>query len=565
MNSKLSFFKCNLLCRLASDSGGNIMTIFAFSLVPMMLATGAGIDYSRAARAKTKLDAIADATALMTLTQYEFNTQAEDSATSLDTTCPVVGSQNKSSLAIADAQKMFLGQAASVKDVTITTPTIQICDKLTTVGGTVSKSRTTKVNYTATSTNMFGSFFGVPSLPVNNNNNGATATSSIAPNIDIYVLMDSSPSMQIPDSAAGLVQLKKLTNGCGFACHESSDTGFANGMTAITKVNNSTGISTLNSLIRFSGYGSVCSTQSYVQSRPNTSSSTWTNVSGPPSMDCSWVANASNTDQSGTNAFGGQAYMPYWYTDTGGNIIDSYTMAVNNGINLRINDAKNAVASLTSTAANYNTTNAANGTQIRMAILNFDYQVYVQQTLTNNMTLAGVAAGNVNPLKVYTGSYVTQGVLNTAQDTQFETAMDSLATGGANAIPAPGTGYGTSTPQKWVFIITDGMDNTASRFGAIDTTRCTTLKNAGINIGVIYIQSDASAYQDINGVANPNLHVPQAITADTVSSGSSPVSSALKSCASSSTFYFSVGPGQNITASLTALFSAVTSGSKLIQ
>ena len=49
------------LRRFAGDRKGNVAIIFAFSLMPLMMLTGMGIDYTMATQRKAELDAAADA------------------------------------------------------------------------------------------------------------------------------------------------------------------------------------------------------------------------------------------------------------------------------------------------------------------------------------------------------------------------------------------------------------------------------------------------------------------------------------------------------------------------
>jgi hypothetical protein len=44
----------------AADRGGNVLWIMGFMIVPLVFATGFGIDYGRAQQTQTKLNAIAD-------------------------------------------------------------------------------------------------------------------------------------------------------------------------------------------------------------------------------------------------------------------------------------------------------------------------------------------------------------------------------------------------------------------------------------------------------------------------------------------------------------------------
>jgi Flp pilus assembly protein TadG len=54
-----------LLRRFARASGGNIAILFAIALVPLLGFVGAAVDYSRANRARTAMQAALDSTALM--------------------------------------------------------------------------------------------------------------------------------------------------------------------------------------------------------------------------------------------------------------------------------------------------------------------------------------------------------------------------------------------------------------------------------------------------------------------------------------------------------------------
>ena len=57
-----------LLKRLCRDNRGNVLMIMGFAILPITFATGMAIDYARAARLQTKLNAAADAAALAAVT-----------------------------------------------------------------------------------------------------------------------------------------------------------------------------------------------------------------------------------------------------------------------------------------------------------------------------------------------------------------------------------------------------------------------------------------------------------------------------------------------------------------
>src|SRR6185295_16347823 len=52
------------LCRFASNASGGIAVIFGLALIPMALATGAAVDYSRASATRTELQKALDAALL---------------------------------------------------------------------------------------------------------------------------------------------------------------------------------------------------------------------------------------------------------------------------------------------------------------------------------------------------------------------------------------------------------------------------------------------------------------------------------------------------------------------
>src|SRR6202050_471409 len=102
---------------------------------------------------------------------------------------------------------------------TVTPPTITMSD-----AGLV---RTVTVSYTATSTNTFPNVFALLTKTPETTwpmSGSATATSYSAPNINFYLLLDNSPSMDIAATSAGITTMVNNTSqqgGCAVACHES--------------------------------------------------------------------------------------------------------------------------------------------------------------------------------------------------------------------------------------------------------------------------------------------------------------------------------------------------------
>jgi hypothetical protein len=148
----------------------------------------------------------------------------------------------------------------------------------------------------------------------------------------------------------------------------------------------------------------------------------------------------------------------------------------------------------------------------------------------------------------------------------------------ANAIlPTPGNGTNAvgDKPQEVLMLVTDGVNdaslysssscntsvywNYSNSYGnfyrclqPVDTSFCTTIKNRGVRIAVLY-----TTY-----FPTPS----NSFYASTVASFLSQVSDNLKSCASSSDLFFEVATGGDISAALGTLFqNAVSTAAHLTQ
>jgi Flp pilus assembly protein TadG len=173
---------------------GNVAIIFALSLVPIVFLAGMALDFTSATQKRARLNAAADAAALSAVT-------------------PKMASQSTAT-AQAVAQAVFVGEASTVKGLSYSNPNINIVQN-----GLV---RTATVTYTAASSNAFQGILGQPAWAISGS---STATSSYSPNINFYLLLDNSPSMDIAATTAGIntmVANTKSQGGCAFACHESN-------------------------------------------------------------------------------------------------------------------------------------------------------------------------------------------------------------------------------------------------------------------------------------------------------------------------------------------------------
>ena len=93
-------------------------------------------------------------------------------------------------------------------------------------------TRTALVSYNASSVNNFPGVLGQSNWAISGS---STATATAAPNINFYLLLDNSPSMDLPATSAGITAMINATEnapanganagGCAFACHESNPAG----------------------------------------------------------------------------------------------------------------------------------------------------------------------------------------------------------------------------------------------------------------------------------------------------------------------------------------------------
>jgi Flp pilus assembly protein TadG len=217
---------------------------------------------------------------------------------------------------------------------------------------------------------------------------------------------------------------------------------------------------------------------------------------------------------------------------------DNYTLARNLGVTLRMDLLRQAAQDLMVTAQTTETTNSAT---YRMAIYTFDAAFNTIQSLTSNLATAQMSAGNINLLTVYANNWLTSNNNNSDTDTNYDNAMTR-----ANSImPNPGSGTNTAgdTPQEVLFFVTDGVEDEKvggnRQQSLMNPTWCTTIKNRGIRIAVLY-----TAY----------LPLPTNAWYNTWISPFQPnIASTMQSCASPGLF-FQVNTGGDISAAMTALF-----------
>jgi Flp pilus assembly protein TadG len=285
-----------------------------------------------------------------------------------------------------------------------------------------------------------------------------------------------------------------------------------------------------------------------------------------PSMAIAATTSGINTMVANTSAQGGCAFACHETNPSADSLgnpggEDNYTLANNLGVVTRIQNMATATSALMTSAAD---TEQANNATYKMAIYTFNYgsssssALTTIQSLTSSLSTASSAAKNIDVLEVCSNNYLTCSNNNNDTDTDFEAAATQIN----NIMPNPGTGTASSTPQEVLFIVSDGVDdevNSSSCSQALtgnrcqqpfNTTMCTTIKNRGIMIAVLYTEY---------------LPLP---TNSWYNSWVAPYQSSLgtnlQSCASPG-LYFEITTDGDITAAMQTLFQLAVATARLSQ
>jgi Flp pilus assembly protein TadG len=189
-----------VLSSFGGDKRGNVALILAVAAIPTLGAVGAGVDYSIAYRARTKLQEVADAAALVAVSKVEQGLSASTAQT--------------------DAQNFFNAQAAAL-GLAASTLTVTVTDSSSSTG------RTAVVSFTGSTPTSILGVMGFSSIPFSAS---STANVALPTYIDFYLLLDNTPSMGLAATQADITRLQNLTasgeeGACAFACHNTYTPG----------------------------------------------------------------------------------------------------------------------------------------------------------------------------------------------------------------------------------------------------------------------------------------------------------------------------------------------------
>ena len=235
-----------------------------------------------------------------------------------------------------------------------------------------------------------------------------------------------------------------------------------------------------------------------------------------------------------------------------------YKLAKTLGVTTRIDVLRTATQQLMDTAAATQTYS----NQFRMAIYDFGGSSDTQAvralfSLSSSLTSAKTAAGNIDLMTVNGQND------NNDQDTGFTAILPAIN----SAISAPGAGT-SGSPQKYLFFVSDGVadeQNTAclkpksgSRCQSpIDPSLCTTIKNRGVKIAVLY-----TTYLALPTNAWYNSWISPFNNGPYGPSPNSEIALNMASCASPG-LYFEVSPTQGISQAMTTLFQKAVADARI--
>jgi Flp pilus assembly protein TadG len=389
--------------RFAQDRRGNVALMFSLLAVPLVFAVGMSIDYGTAASLQSKLNAAADSAVLAAVT-------------------PAMMNQSDAASKLA-AQNMFNAQVVGVPRL------IYDPSKLAITITDVGVKRLVNVAYSAQSQNLFGGILNRSTITISGTATGSAAT---PPNVDFYLLLDSSPSMAIagtPSDITKMVNATQSQGGCAFACHEVNPSA--------------------------DGLGNPGGVDNYALAR-NLGVTLRTDLLGAAITD---LTNTAYTNQTAPN-------LP---------LKPSYRMSINSfdvGFNPLVPLTGNYVSAWSSQLSSMQ----ANNTQF--------LEVYQNNQVCAATTSTSHGVTTTNPCGA--------GTSNSDADTNYDAAMRGITA----LMPTPGTGTPNvgDTPQEILFIVTDGVEDelvSGSRQQSTMTGSqdwCTPLKSKGIKIAVLYTE-----------------------------------------------------------------------------
>jgi hypothetical protein len=247
---------------------------------------------------------------------------------------------------------------------------------------------------------------------------------------------------------------------------------------------------------------------------------------------------------------------------TGDDTTDYYHVAKTNSVTLRIDVLRTATQQLTQTA----TASETLPNQFRMGVYTFSDTFQTVSSPSSDMASVAANANAIDLAYAYYNQRDTQ--------TSYDTALSYIN----STMPNPGNGTSSTSPQEFLFLVTDGVGdepvgngsgsgdpydtptsylpantqpnltntlsgnvNSKRLISTLNPAQCQTLKDRGIKIAVLY-----TPYLPVTSNSFYNSWVAPI---------SSSIPTKLQSCASPG-FYFQITPTQGISDAMQAMFRA---------
>ncbi len=525
-----------LFSNLKSDRRGNVAVISAIAALPMISAIGCVIDYSNASMIRTKLQAAADAATLATVSNNS----------PIVTTAKGMTGNGTISGGTAYATNFYTANAPSAYSNSISKVAI-------------SKNGTALTATLAFSTQVSTYFMGIIGYPNVTISGTSQASYTLPTYINFYLMIDVSGSMSFPSTAAEQARLMAVnpdnltgsmgySQGCQFACHftqqgacqQNPVSGWQVGQGSIPAVGKPTNPNP----------GGYC--QGFIISRLGTT-------------PVSFTSGTTNSPTNGNNI--------NWSNTQ---VSSCATAGTTSCIQLRADAVGYAVNQLLTTAASTESNDGV-ANQFQVGLYPF-----IQYLDTSDYPLTStISSGSA----IYTAATQLANLLDTGTNatlgsggTHFETALSSMN----SLITSVGTGTSSANALPYVFLITDGSQDYQTQWNGSWSSQnwtstaavpnqnsatvippnsvtsndyCTTMKNRGITIAVLYIP-----YQPIQ---DPNANF--ASNEDGYANNNIPnIPGALQTCASPNFFYTASTP-TDINNALQEMFEQAVSTAHISQ
>jgi len=549
----------SLIRRFSRDQRGNIALTFGASLVVLLMAVGSGIDYSMATRMKAKLQSAADAAAVAAISH---NSPGYLQAAGMTSDGSVPNG-------VADAHNVFQGVVNNLQN-----GIKGIVDKVDTP--TVTKTGpilSSVVTFSANVPTTFMGLFGYTTMTVNGS---SSATGSLPPYFDFYLMLDVSGSMGLPSTDAEQTRLAGVNpddytvypNGCTFACHFQSS-GSCSDPAKGQKVNAAGVTSPVNSAYPTNNYclGYLISRvgpgpwQTLLQSDSNypmkgvsllSAFLANANSNVTPGAPNSLLAGNSKSTSTkvGSQTITSLTAVTSCPTEGAANCIQLRADAV--GFALNATQAANGVSGLFETANN----KMIVPNQYRIGLFPFITKLWTYASLTSTINGSPTDPSSINykalnlATLLDTGS--TPNITNLGSGgTHFENAFPSMN----KLITNVGAGSSPSDTKPFVFLVTDGAQdnqtccgfsgsNSATVMPSGALSYCKPLRDRGIIVSVLYIpyapiQNPTNVFNKEDIFANANI---------------ANIPGSLQDCATPG-YYFTANTPADITKALNAMFN----------